>query len=94
MSRRHGPRLVNRGLSDSVTASLSCDRGKLFGLTCDMTFGDARVRLCDIVLNGYAKEAGAVRTRNIRTQMPKWSMAAAFVNPPGSGNGMDIPLRV
>lgn len=94
MSRPHECRLVNRDLLDSFTASLSCDRRMFFELTCDMTFEDARVRLCDMVLNGYASEPGAVRTRNIRTQISKRSMAAAFVNLPGSGNGTDIPLRV
>ena len=94
MSRPHGPRLVNRDLLDSFTASLSVDRRTSFGLTCDMTFEDARERLCDIILNGYAREPGAFRMRNIRAQISKRSMAAAFVNLFGSGNGTDIPLRV
>ena len=31
-----------------------------------MILDDDRVRLCDLVLNGYASEAGASKTRKIR----------------------------
>ena len=43
-----------------------------------MGVGDAGACRCDLVLNGYPKEAGTVRIRKIGTQMSKKTIVAEF----------------